>query len=168
MWLTIHKCLWACWYNSIFRSAYCYTTNVIVILVASQAFLHLPKCFDRLPTLLAYFFRCLLLLPSYRGSYHTPTSALCSATGFPSRCIQLQTPLRNHQFKKHFLQLFWTFRFSFLKLASVSIVVLCWWLKAIALPVTEAVASAGKHGRQDGLEDLKVSLIRRIKFLSCE
>ena len=36
------------------------------------------------------------------------------------------------------------------------------------LPVMEAMASAGGHGRQDGLEDLKVSLIRRIKLLSCE
>ena len=35
-------------------------------------------------------------------------------------------------------------------------------------PVTEVMASEGRHGRQDGLEDLKVSLIRRLKVLSCE
>ena len=35
-------------------------------------------------------------------------------------------------------------------------------------PVIEAMASAGRHGRQDGLEDLKVSLICRLKVLSCE
>ena len=34
------------------------------------------------------------------------------------------------------------------------------------LPVMEAMALAGKHRRQDGFEELNVSLIRRLKVLS--
>ena len=34
--------------------------------------------------------------------------------------------------------------------------------------MTEAMALSGRHRRQDRLEDLKVSLIRRLKVLSCE
>ena len=98
-------------------------------------------------------------------------SALCSVTSFPSKCIWLIMPFNNLHLKKlhhHFLQFFETFGWYFLKLALVGIVVLCWWPKAISLPVMEVIASAGRHGRQDGLEDSKVSLIYRLKALSCE
>ena len=165
------KCLWVCWDNSIFRLACCCTIHGITVLVAAHILLHIPKCFDTLPILLAHFIWFPFWWPSYHGSDCTPTSALCIAAGFLSKCVQLQMLfyfLHCEILTLCFLQIFWTFGSSCWKLASIGIVVLCWWPKAIELPVTEQIASAGRHQRQDGLEDLKVSLICRLKVLFCE
>ena len=114
----IRKCMWVCWYNSIFRSACCRTTNVIIVLVAAYVLLHLPKSFDMLLTLLVHFLRCLLCWPSYCGLYQNLNSALFSATGSLLKCIQLWMPLNllcNKTINLYFLLLFLDFCLFFFK-----------------------------------------------------
>ena len=145
-----HKFFWVCWGNSVLRSERHYTAKVIVFLVAAYILLYLSKCFYTLLVLLVHFCQCLLWWPNYHGSYHNPTNALCSATCFLLKCIQLLLLLYFLYFTilgLHFLLLFWTSWFLVLQLASVGIMVLCWWPKVIAPPVTEAKVSAARHRR---------------------
>ena len=55
-----------------------------------------------------------------------------------------------------------------LELVLVGVVVLFQWPKAIMPLVIKAKALAWRHKRQDELGNLKVSLVYRINYLSCE